>query len=94
MNPEQKMWLSVLALALNEFVSGNRAISIVNRIRAERAAAWIASEDYAEGSFVWICDHLDLDAATLRRRLKRCRMVAAVPSIQRLNPIETLARTG
>jgi len=40
--------------------------------RAHRKhVAWVASDDTAEGSFLWACDLLDLDAGAVRRTLRR-----------------------
>jgi hypothetical protein len=29
---------------------------------------WFASNEYEPGSFLWICDHLELDAPAIRQR--------------------------
>lgn len=71
MNPEKNLWLNVLIQAVYDYADGNGAAPWVERFKADRAWEWIASDDQELGSFCWICDSLDLDAATIRRRLKR-----------------------
>ena len=56
---ERQLWAAVLGLALEDLEGTNTG---------NRARAWFASDYYEPGSFLWICDHLELDALAIRHR--------------------------
>jgi hypothetical protein len=61
---ERRLWLAVLELAIMDL-----------RNRKERPALryltelWFTSNNHKPGSFLWVCDSLNLDPSWLRRRL-------------------------
>ena len=57
---ERRLWVAVLDLALED---------LGNTERGKRARAWLTSDRYGPGSFLWICDNLELDASSIRRRV-------------------------
>jgi hypothetical protein len=59
---ERHLWAAVLDLAMEDLTD--------RRIRDEvNVRGWFTSNEYVPGSFLWICDHLELDASTIRRRV-------------------------
>jgi hypothetical protein len=59
---ERHLWAAVLDQAIEDLTD--------RRIRDEvNVKAWFTSNEYVPGSFLWICDQLDLDASTIRRRV-------------------------
>jgi hypothetical protein len=63
--PEQTLWGSVLALAMQD-LSGPDHL-------AKPARAWFASKNTSLGSLIWICDQLGLDANAVRQKVLRRR---------------------
>jgi hypothetical protein len=59
MTNERQLWASVLGLAFEDL--GDTKTGYKTRL-------WFASDDYEPGSFLWICDHLELDAPAIRDR--------------------------
>jgi hypothetical protein len=56
---ERELWATVLACALDDLAK-SKSIARV-------AHTWIFSSNNAVGSFIWICQHLDLDFSYIRR---------------------------
>jgi hypothetical protein len=66
--PEIKLWISVLLRAIRDCRGEVFPCSRHERHYAQRRAqAWILSTSEAEGSFLWICRHLDMDRPTIVR---------------------------
>src|SRR6266581_1502516 len=61
----RRLWLAVLVQAINDLAHTDER----QRLRRHFTRFWFTSHNYDPGSFRWICDHLDLDASWLRRRL-------------------------
>ena len=66
---EKRLWAAVLLQAAKD-VSGftcERQRSLIQR----RARAWFASNYYETGSYLWVCDLLELEPSWVRRRMIR-----------------------
>jgi hypothetical protein len=61
-NDERGLWTAVLQLAVDDLTSTD------TRLR-RLARAWFDSNKHGPGSCLWICDHLEINAASLRRQL-------------------------
>ena len=55
---ERELWAAVVALAFED---------LGDTITGYRTRLWFATDNYEPGSFLWICDHLELDVMSLRR---------------------------
>lgn len=70
MIPERELWLAVLYRAICDLAGSfllpaDHSSQPLIRSHAE---SWLLSPRTDEGSFIWICDHFDLDPASVRRR--------------------------
>ena len=61
-NDERGLWTAVLQLAVDDLASSDPR-------RRRLARAWFDSTKHGPGSCLWICDHLEINAAWLRRQL-------------------------
>jgi hypothetical protein len=61
---ERRRWLAVLDQAVMDLRNRNErpALRYLTQL-------WFTSDNHKPGSFLWVCDSLDLDASWLRRRL-------------------------
>jgi hypothetical protein len=59
---ERGLWAAVLQLAAVDLTSANARLS-------RPARAWFESTKRGPGSFLWICDHLEINASWIRRRV-------------------------
>lgn len=59
---ERGLWAAVLQLAADDLTSADA------RLR-RLAQAWFDSTKHGPGSFLWICDHLEINASWLRRQV-------------------------
>jgi hypothetical protein len=64
---EIRLWLAVLAQASSD-LTGVNTFGHRGTIRYF-ARLWVESDNRDAGSFLWICDQLELDSGWLRRRL-------------------------
>jgi hypothetical protein len=55
---ERDLWAAVLGLAFEDLRDTKTGY---------RTRLWFASDTYEPGSFLWICDHLEIDATSIRR---------------------------
>jgi hypothetical protein len=62
MSGERHLWSAVLGLAIGD-VRGSRA----SPGALDSTRLWFQSDVYEPGSFLWICDHLNLNATSIRR---------------------------
>lgn len=69
MSPEQLLWLKVLIRAGLDLLETEPGF--LQGSRRSAARRWIESEATSFCGFIWVCDSLALDSATLRRRLLR-----------------------
>jgi hypothetical protein len=65
---ERDLWTAVLVQAICDLTSadGNRYHRATLRYFAR---LWFESDNHQPSSFHWICDHIELDASWLRRRI-------------------------
>ena len=61
----RRLWLAVLMQAINDLAHTDER----QRLRRHFTRLWFTSDNHNPGSFLWICDHLDLDPSWFRRRL-------------------------
>jgi hypothetical protein len=57
---ERQLWTAVLRLAFED---------LENRKIAPRARFWFNSSKTGPGSFLWVCENLELDPKSIRRRV-------------------------
>jgi hypothetical protein len=58
---ERDLWSAVLGLAIDDLRDGRMGAGELHFTRL-----WFASNSCEPGSFLWICDHLDLKAGLIR----------------------------
>jgi hypothetical protein len=58
MKSERELWSAVLGQAIEDLRDTKTGY---------RTRLWFASDNYGPGSFLWICDSLELDALSVRR---------------------------
>jgi hypothetical protein len=69
--PERELWIEVIRLAINDA----RGIGLKCRdtrtilYLQEYALRWLQSNRRTEGSFLWVCELVDLDPGAIRRGL-------------------------
>lgn len=68
---EQELWFTVLWQAVADLEPSEKPVI------KHAARRWIESHLYSPGSFLWICDHLELNAERLRRRIFERAGIAA-----------------
>jgi hypothetical protein len=56
----RSLWTAVLEQAIIDLTNANKRYF---------TQLWFTSDNHAPGSFLWICDNLDLDPSWFRRRL-------------------------
>lgn len=61
MKSERELWSAVLGQAIED-LTDSRAGS-----EGYSARLWFESDNHEPGSFLWICDHLELEASSIRR---------------------------
>ena len=70
--PEKKLWAAVLEDAFRCCVNGNVS-GECSRVRKQEeiknAKAWFLSKDTEIGTFLWICEKLDLDPKKILNRI-------------------------
>jgi hypothetical protein len=71
---ERGLWAAVLQLAADDLTSANA------RLR-RLAGVWFASTKHGPGSFLWICDHLEINASLVRRRLFEIAEQGVCPTV-------------
>ena len=60
--PEKNLWIEVLVWALDD----------LQRVKYRpHALAWIRSNGRHIGSFLWVCEHLNLNCEAVRRSLRQ-----------------------
>jgi hypothetical protein len=69
MGDERGLWLAVLERAVIDLVNPDHCERYERPRLRYSAESWFRSNDYQPGTFLWVTDHLDLDASWLRRRL-------------------------
>jgi len=75
---ERRLWAAVLIQAVRDVGGYGRFDSEPQRRRIQYfARLWFASDNRDVGSFLWICDELELEPSWIRRR-----MVAQIHSDQ------------
>ena len=62
MRSERQLWTAVLGLAFDD---------LKNKNMHNRARLWFTSNNYRPGSFLWICENLELNARAIRRAVLR-----------------------
>lgn len=67
--PEQDLWLAVLILALVDLTRREGGARYTEYIR-KASIRWINALEETEGAFIWVCDALNINAPTLRTKLK------------------------
>lgn len=76
---DKKLWAAVLHTALVDLhvphamrvYEPKRETTTKHLSRKESAQEWIASDDFTPGSFLWVCEVLNMDAEPLRLGIKR-----------------------
>lgn len=68
MLPEIQLWRAVLIQAVNDFFGDGDPFVTPSQTAAER---WFFSDDHELGSFLFVCEILDLNPGTIRRWLLR-----------------------
>lgn len=88
MTAERELWVAVLMQAVYDLFGFHAMAPVPNRqlIRSD-AETWLLSDAAALGSFRWICNSLDLDPATVRRRVFSLSVMQLRERIQN-QPIE------
>ena len=77
--PFRRLWSAVLHTALADLadghstgrVGGARYTPVGSRSRYQLAVEWISSTEIEEGSFEWVCEALDMNAAAIRAGIAR-----------------------
>lgn len=78
--PYRQLWAEVLRIAVLDAsghvtalhqVPANVPRDVASRRIAESAAAWFTSPRHSAGSFIWICNLLDLDPGAVRAALQK-----------------------
>lgn len=77
--PFRRLWTAVLHTALADLADGHRPgriggaryTPVGSSSRHQLAVEWIDSTEIEEGSFEWVCEALDMDAAAIRAGIKR-----------------------
>jgi hypothetical protein len=64
LSSERQLWSAVLGLAIEDYTD-----SRTNTQNRRVIRVWLASESHEPASFLWICDHLEIDAMAVRRRV-------------------------
>ena len=59
---ERGLWAAVLQLATDDLTSADARL-------CRLARAWFESTKHGPGSFLWICDHLEINPTWLRRQV-------------------------
>lgn len=75
----KKLWAAVLHTALVDIHAPHamrvyepkRETTTRHLSRKESAQEWIASDDFTPGSFLWVCEALDMDAEQIREGIAR-----------------------
>jgi hypothetical protein len=62
MSSERHLWAAVLGLAFDDLRDKRTGTACLQTTRL-----WLASNISEPGSFLWICDYLELDAESIRR---------------------------
>jgi hypothetical protein len=71
---ERHLWSAVLGQAIEDLTDSRTGAGALHFTRL-----WFASDNCEPGSFLWICDHLELDAKSIRREaLGRRRAVLSL----------------
>lgn len=65
--PEKRLLLAVLARALEDACGNGRHGARKNT--REEANEWVESDSIKKWSFLWICEHVDLDPVLVRNEL-------------------------
>ena len=69
---EKRLWAAVLLQAAKDVSGFTYVYSESQRSMIQRSArAWFASNYYETGSYLWICDLLELEPSWIRRRMIR-----------------------
>lgn len=70
--PEKDMWFALLKDAIGCYV--NRDATSRRKMRlAHEAEEWFSSQEYFQGTFLWVCDFLDLNDSYLRQGIEKLR---------------------
>ena len=72
LSPEKKLWSAVLEDAFRCCVNGNvsgEGSRVRKQEEIKNARAWFLSQDTGIGTFIWICEKLDLDPKKILDRI-------------------------
>lgn len=71
----QELWKKVLRQAQQHYIHGptEEELQDYARVAGEDAEAWIDSNSEEVGSFVWVCDLLDLEPSAVRAAWRKKR---------------------
>ena len=69
--PDRSAWAMVLYRALEDLGRPGEILEKGPALLRDRALAWFRSDREDEGSFLWICRHLDLPAERYRAQVER-----------------------
>lgn len=71
LTPEEILWIKVIETAVDD-LAGVRGGEQKTRANANTFGAklWFQSARVEPGSFLWICDHIDIDAGEMLKNLK------------------------
>jgi hypothetical protein len=61
MSSERDLWAAVLTQAIQDLMDSRTDTELLNSTRL-----WFVSDDYEPGSFLWICDSLELEPTLIR----------------------------
>lgn len=71
----QELWKRVLRQAQQHYIAGptEQELNDYARVAGEDAEAWIDSDSEEVGSFIWVCDLLDLEPSAVRAAWRKKR---------------------
>ena len=72
MDPCKNLWMAVLEQAMEDILTGPaHRRGKVESIFKNTALAWFHSDNEGIGSFLWVCEHLDIDPHTVHHILTK-----------------------
>lgn len=83
-SPEGALWAAVLHLAMRDLESTRASVAL-------SARRWVNSDEQRVGSFVWVCDMLGIEPATVRSHAPAMRTTNA--QVEAYNDLSLLPMT-
>ncbi len=75
--PHRKLWAAVLGKAIQDLfpAGGDKSVNTLAnyRVLEREARDWLLCDAFEEGSYLWVCEVLDLDALALREAIGKLK---------------------